>query len=56
MDQTHIGPVAVLPVQLLDRYYETAEKSGKTAGHLAVLPIAESPAGQDFRGEREVVH
>jgi len=31
------------------------ENSGKTAGDLAVLPIAAPPAAEDFRGERHVV-
>ena len=48
---THTDPAAVPSVQFLHRYYETAENSGKTAGHLAVFPNAEPPAGQDFRGE-----
>jgi hypothetical protein len=34
---------------------KTAEKQRKTAGDLAVLPIAAPPATQDFCREREVV-
>jgi hypothetical protein len=41
-------------LQFLPLYHKTTKNSGRTAGSLAVFPIAEAAAAQDFRGERDV--
>jgi hypothetical protein len=52
---TRPEPKSVPFVHSLYLDYGTQRKQWKTARDLAVFPIAEPPAAQDFRGERDVV-
>jgi hypothetical protein len=48
------NPSVAPSLQFLASVSQTAESSGRTAGDLAVIHIAEPSAAQDFRGERDV--